>query len=100
MAKPRIDSTNAHRLRQPLEPRQTPVPGDLRLKTGGGTRRFASNLAGPSQQTPTPNAGRQSARSNLAAFGTVPVNTIDPLHSRTVDRATLSQTQDELYGRN
>jgi hypothetical protein len=55
-------------------------------------------VIGPSYKIPRINAGAQSARSNQADAGNVAINEGD-IPTRTIDRESLIQDQQELYGR-
>jgi hypothetical protein len=88
----------AHVTRNPIMPRPIPLAPNLKEKKGPGTLRTAASLAGPSVQIPSINAAAQSARSNAAAFGQIPINRSESTNARVGSRDGLTQTGDELYG--
>ncbi len=82
------------RINSPLERRPIAIPGSLRSKTGPCARFTPAARVGPSYSIP---AIGPSPGSNRAASFTR--NAPDDTNSRVIDRAPLSQDQDELYGR-
>jgi len=87
---------NSSATRNPVQGPLTNLPA-ARKGFSGGYRRPVSSIVGPRIEQPLVNSQSQSARSNTAAYGSIPIGR-DSTNSRVIDRASIGQSNAEHYG--
>lgn len=92
-----INKTGVRTTRNPIQPQPSKTPEEIQRKRGPGTHRTQTDTVGPPERIPLVNSAAQSADSDRASFGTIPIGEGD-LPTRTIDRDGLTQDNDELYG--